>query len=119
MGVQGSADTMLGVLLCGIFLRPSYALVLRWWEDLLLHAVGWPGVPSLLDGVQRRLLHTGPRYLRDVQQVVLHLHRGAVSSIAGHRMRLLWCQVLPCHLRRRGGSPPRVKTQRSHVAHLQ
>merc|ERR1711972_1107779 len=99
--VQGPVVTMLGLLLRRAFLRSSHASVLRRWEGLLLHAVGRLGVPSLLDGVQRGLLHAGPRHLRDVPEDVLPLHGGAVPTIARHWLRLLWCEMLPGHLRRR------------------
>merc|ERR1712039_996382 len=51
--VQGSVDTMLGMLLCRVFLWPGHASVLRRREGMLLHTVGRPGVPSLLDGAMR------------------------------------------------------------------
>merc|ERR1712083_620910 len=87
--VQGSVDTMPGLLLCRVLLWAGHASVLRRREGVLLHAVGRPGVPPLLDGVQRGLLHTGPWHLRDVPEDVLRVHGGAVPAIARHRMRLL------------------------------
>merc|ERR1712151_1031092 len=96
----------------GVLLRPGHAFVLRRWESVLLHAVRRLGVTSLLDGVQRGLLHPRPWHLRDVPEDVLRLHGGAVPAIARHRLRFLWCEVLPRQIRRRRcAAPKRVKAE--------
>merc|ERR1711976_975048 len=84
------------------------ATLLCRWQGVLLHSVHRFGVPSLLVRVQRGLLHPGPWHLRDLAEDVLLVHRGAVPAIAGHWLWLLWCQVLPRHLRGRRAAAHRV-----------